>query len=79
MPASTAARAAGLEQVKMLPQLPAFDPADKFMLDFMQGSLLQLLSPDEGREWQAARAQAEAAGTFFMAWPHHCAVGTKPS
>jgi hypothetical protein len=23
-------------------------------------------------------AQAEAAGTFFIATPFHCAVGTKP-
>jgi len=36
------------------------------------------LYQDEGREWQAARAEAEAQGTFFMAWPHHCVVGKKP-
>jgi len=44
----------------------------------MQNSLLSKLSQDEAQEWKTARAQAEADGTFFMAWPHHCAVGTKP-
>ena len=45
----------------------------------MQDGLLQKLSPEEATEWRTARAQAEAEGTFFMTWPHHCAVGTKPS
>lgn len=68
---------AGLTQVKMLPQLPAFDLADAPMLQFMQDSLLPKLSHDEASDWHTARAQAEAEGTFFMTWPHHCAVGTK--
>jgi hypothetical protein len=34
-------------------------------------------SDREDREWLAARAEAEAAGTFYMTWPHHCTVGTK--
>jgi hypothetical protein len=36
------------------------------------------LTQEEAQQWQSARVQAEAEGTFFMAWPHHCAVGTKP-
>jgi hypothetical protein len=32
---------------------------------------------EEAREWHKARAEAEADGTFFMTFPHHCAVGTK--
>jgi hypothetical protein len=48
------------------------------MLQFMQNTLLGKLTQEEARQWQSARAQAEAAGTFFMTWPHHCAVGTKP-
>ena len=43
----------------------------------MQGQLLTNPTPEEAREWHAARAEAEAEGTFFMAWPHHSAVGTK--
>jgi ubiquinone/menaquinone biosynthesis C-methylase UbiE len=69
---------AGLTQVKMLPQFAAFDRADATVVQWMQNSLLSKLSQDEAEEWNTARAQAEADGTFFMAWPHHCAVGTKP-
>jgi SAM-dependent methyltransferase len=36
------------------------------------------LTQEEGQQWQSARTQDEAEGTFFMTWPHHCAVGTKP-
>jgi SAM-dependent methyltransferase len=68
---------AGLIQVKMFPQLPAFDRADPGMLEFMQNGFLPKLSRDEAQEWHAARAQAELEGTFFMTFPHHCAVGTK--
>jgi hypothetical protein len=68
---------AGLTQVKMLPQLAIFDSSEPTILEFMQDGLLQKLSPEEAAEWQTAREQAEAEGTFFMAWPHHCAVGTK--
>ena len=70
-------RHAGLTRVKMLPQLAAFDIADAAMLQFMQDQLLPKLNGDEAREWHSARAQAEAEGTFFMTFPHHCAVGTK--
>jgi hypothetical protein len=49
------------------------------VIQFLQNRLLPTLSPEEAQEWQRARAQAEAEGTFFLAWPHHCAVGTKPS
>ena len=69
---------AGLTQVKMFPQLPAFDGSAPYMLQFMENGIVGKLTQDEARQWQSARAQAEAEGTFFMAWPHHCAVGTKP-
>ena len=71
-------RQAGLTQVKMLPQLAIFDRSEPTFLDFMQSDILPRLSAEEAGEWQTARAQAEAEGTFFMTWPHHCAVGTKP-
>jgi ubiquinone/menaquinone biosynthesis C-methylase UbiE len=70
-------RQAGLTQVKILPQLTAFDGADPTVLQFLEVGRLRTLNEEEVREWQAARAEAEAAGTFFMTWPHHCAVGTK--
>ena len=71
-------RQTGLAQVKMLPQLVVFDRSDATVLEWMQDVLLSRLSREEAGEWESARAQAEAEGTFFMAWPHHCAVGTKP-
>ena len=71
-------RQTGLTQVKMLPQLVVFDRSDSTVLEWMQDVLLSRLSREEAGEWESARAQAEAEGTFFMAWPHHCAVGTKP-
>ena len=61
----------------MLPQLAVFDRLDPTVLEWMQDGLLSRLSREEAREWESARAQAEAEGTFFMTWPHHCAVGTK--
>jgi ubiquinone/menaquinone biosynthesis C-methylase UbiE len=68
-------RQAGLTQVKMFPQFAAFDEA---RLQSLQGEILPTLSPDAMQEWRNAVAQAEAAGTFFIATPFHCAVGTKP-
>ena len=68
---------AGLTEVKMFPQLPAFDGSAPSMLQFMQNAIVGKLTEDEGRQWHSARAAAEAEGTFFMTWPHHCAVGTK--
>jgi len=70
-------RQAGLTHVKMLPQLVAFDRGDPTVLQWLEGALLPKLNEDQVREWQTARAEAEAVGTFYIAWPHHCAVGTK--
>jgi ubiquinone/menaquinone biosynthesis C-methylase UbiE len=70
-------RQAGLTQVNMLPQLAAFDRADPTVLQFLQDNLLPRLTEEEVREWVSARTEAEAASTFYMTWPHHCAVGTK--
>jgi 2-polyprenyl-3-methyl-5-hydroxy-6-metoxy-1,4-benzoquinol methylase len=69
---------AGLTGVKMFPQLPAYDDSAPHMLQFMQNGIVGKLTEEETWQWQSARAQAEAEGTFFMTWPHHCAVGTKP-
>ena len=70
-------RQAGLMQIKMLPQLATFDRADPTVLQFLQAARLPELNEEEVREWLAARAEAEAAGTFYMTWAHHCAIGTK--
>lgn len=68
---------AGLTKVKMFPQLAPFTEADTHVLPFLQTALLSNLSQEEAHEWQRGYAQAKEEGTFFMAWPHHCAVGTK--
>jgi ubiquinone/menaquinone biosynthesis C-methylase UbiE len=68
-------RQAGLTQLKMFPQFAAFDAS---RLQSLQGEILPTLPPDAVQEWRNAVAQAEAAGTFFIATPFHCAVGTKP-
>jgi ubiquinone/menaquinone biosynthesis C-methylase UbiE len=68
----------GLSQVKMFPHLATFDASATVFLQFVQDLLVPTLSQEEAQEWQTARTQAEAEGTFFIAWPHHCAVGTKP-
>ena len=69
-------REAGLGHVRMFPQLAAFD--DKSHLQYFQDRVLPTLNPEEADEWRAALSQAEAEGTFFIARPQHCAVGTKP-
>ncbi|HAL47725.1 MAG: hypothetical protein CL694_09840 [Chloroflexi bacterium] len=68
----------GLTRVKMFPQLAAFDGSEPNILRLLQDQSLANLSQEEVREWHTARAQAEAEDTFFIASPHHCAVGTKP-
>ena len=68
---------AGLADVRKFPQLASFDQHDTTALQFMEDGFMPKLSADEVGAWRAARAQAEAAGTFFMSWPHHCSVGTK--
>jgi hypothetical protein len=70
-------RVAGLAAVHMLPQLAA--EAETTRLHAVQQRILSSLSAAEAEEWRAAVNQAEAAGTFCIAMPYHCAVGTKHS
>ena len=67
---------AGLSQVQMFPQLAT--ATDSARLGLLQGLFLPKFTPAETEEWLAAVAEAEAEGTFFIAEPYHCAVGTKP-
>jgi hypothetical protein len=46
-------------------------------LSTFQQQILGRLNPDKASERRHAVAQAEAEGSFFIAQPHHCAVGTK--
>jgi SAM-dependent methyltransferase len=71
--------AAGLTELKCFPQLVAITPAEVSRFTISQQQILAMLTGEEAAEWRSAAAQAEAAGTFFIATGHHCAVGTKPT
>jgi ubiquinone/menaquinone biosynthesis C-methylase UbiE len=68
-------RQAGLKQLTMLPQWATFSAGER--LEFEQERIAAMLNPEEASEWRRAVVQAEAEGTFFIAQPFHCAVGTK--
>jgi ubiquinone/menaquinone biosynthesis C-methylase UbiE len=68
---------ANLIGVKMFPHLVTFDKP--WALDFVQASLKPHFDQAEAAEWHSARALAEAEGTFLWSYPHHCAIGTKPT
>jgi SAM-dependent methyltransferase len=70
--------AVGLIEVKMRPQLVAFDTAGPYT-ETLESQILATLVPQEAEAWKTARGQAEAAGTFLIARQYHAAVGTKPS
>jgi SAM-dependent methyltransferase len=70
-------RHAKLTDLRLWPQLAVFDNAYGAVEQFVQNSALARFSADEAQEYLSAREQAIAEGTFFITWPHHCAVGTK--
>jgi SAM-dependent methyltransferase len=69
---------AGLTHVQMLPQFAAFEQPQTPQGQFAHGAVLGALSAEETQEWHVGVAQAVADGTYFIAQPFHCAVGTKP-
>lgn len=71
-------KAAGLTDVRTLPQLAVYDDPGHLLMQYYQSRALGVLTPGEAQEWQAAMAQARAQGSFVLAVPHHCAVGTRP-
>jgi SAM-dependent methyltransferase len=70
-------KAAGLTQVRTVPQLAVYDDPGQLLVQYYQSRALGVLSPAEAQEWHAAVAQARAQGSFVLAVPHHCAVGTR--
>lgn len=66
-----------LTKVKMFPHLATF--SEPWIADFVEDSFTPHLDESEAADWRAARAEAEAAGTFFFSYAHHCALGTKPA
>jgi SAM-dependent methyltransferase len=71
--------AAGLTRVMHFPQFVVLAPDEVSRITIVKQRILATLTPDEAVEWQTAVTKAEADGTFFIASPHHCAVGINPS
>jgi len=68
---------AGLTHTQMWSQLAASAQPETPQAQFAHGAILGALSTEETQEWHAGIAQAVANGTYFIAQPFHCAVGTK--
>jgi len=71
-------RRAGLVGLTCCSQLASVDASQASRIAVMKQRILGSLTEEESAEWESAVAQAEADGTFFIATPHHCAVGVKP-
>ena len=71
-------RQSGLSDVQMWPQLATFEQPHTPQAQFAYGAILGALTADETQEWHVGLAQAVADGTYFIAQPFHCAVGTNP-
>jgi SAM-dependent methyltransferase len=69
---------AGLTDVHMIPQLAVFEQPQTPQAQFSLAAILGALTAEETHEWHAGMARAVADGTYFIAQPFHCAVGTKP-
>ena len=68
----------GLTHTQIWPQFAASAQPETPQAQFAHGAILGALSAAETKEWQAGMTQAVADGTYFIAQPFHCAVGTKP-
>ena len=71
-------RRAGLVGLTCFSQLASVDASQASRLAVLEQRSLPSLTEEESAEWESAVAEAEADGTFFIAMPHHCAVGIKP-
>jgi SAM-dependent methyltransferase len=68
---------AGLTRVQMWPQFATFEQPHTPQAQFASSAILGALTAEETQAWHAGMAQAVADGTYFIAQPFHCAVGTK--
>ena len=65
---------AGLSRIKMFPQLGTNSSET---IHFWESRVRSSLNHSEREEWEKAVAQAKSQGTYLIAMPFHCAVGTK--
>jgi SAM-dependent methyltransferase len=70
--------ALGLTGLKCFPQIVSVFPGSPRLERYKQ-QVLAALTPSEAETWERAVTTAERDGTFFIAQPYHCAVGTKPA
>ncbi|MEM7271737.1 MAG: methyltransferase domain-containing protein [Actinomycetota bacterium] len=71
-------RDAGLVDLRFGPYLAVFDDADGPLERYVLGAYTGQLDDGSAARWADAIGAAERDGTFFLAWPHHLAVGTVP-
>lgn len=67
---------AGLINLATMPQWVSHNSGER--LRFICDRIAATLAPEELSEWRRAVATGETDGSFFIAEPFHCAVGTKP-
>ncbi|HZD41385.1 MAG TPA: methyltransferase domain-containing protein, partial [Terriglobales bacterium] len=65
----------GLRPLVIFPQWATYSDGER--LDYMEERILASLTPEQAEEWRQARSRPESHGTFFIAQPFHCALGTK--
>jgi SAM-dependent methyltransferase len=68
-----------LTDTQIWPQFAASQQPDTHQAHFVHGAIGGALTNSETKEWKTGMAQAVLEGTYFIAQPFHCAVGTKPS
>jgi SAM-dependent methyltransferase len=66
----------GLEQLRCFTQFNTVTPEEP-RLRMLQQQPVATFSAGEAAQWQHAIELAESEGTFFIAQPHHSAIGTK--
>jgi SAM-dependent methyltransferase len=71
-------RRAGLVGLTCFSQLSSVDASHVSRIAVLKRMILAGLTGEESAEWESVVAEAEADRTFFIATPHHCAVGIKP-
>jgi SAM-dependent methyltransferase len=70
--------ALGLKELRCFPQLVTVRPGSPRLVRYQQ-QILAALGAAETEAWRRAVTRGERDGTYFIAQPFHCAVGTKPA
>jgi SAM-dependent methyltransferase len=68
----------GLHDIRRIPDWTVFSDINGTVEGALQRTMSANVAPHEAVEWRTAADRAVQEGIFFMTWPHHCAVGTKP-